>query len=210
MLTKHYYDAGEGAAREQLIATYRELVNKFLAGRVLAGSGLNIRFLQTVFEQCPALAWNLHEVVLKCFMAKSTGATETNDEGSRNNRQRLQAIELYQLLIKVAQKDKVAKELLAKNFALLGAVIGKVVQTADSWASKKVKKTGLCVGLYVKAARTLLASDTSGAEFEEDPKKTVEEAGLKLIKELELATEKDKTMSNLKGKIKEIKKLMQL
>ena len=91
LLTKHYYDSGEGAARDQLIAMYKDLLNKFLTGRVLAGSGLNLRFLQTVFEQCPALAWNLHEVVLKCFMmapkqqAAAGGEASNNEEGSRNN-----------------------------------------------------------------------------------------------------------------------------
>ena len=148
--------------------------------------------------------------MLKCFLVKDDGEKENAGEGSRNNRQRLQAIELYQLLIRVAQKDRAAKELLASNFALLGAVIGKVVQTSDSWASKKVKKTGLCVGLYAKAAKALLLNPDSGAQFAEDPKKTVEEAGLKLIKELETATEKDKSMSNLKGKIKEIKKIIEI
>jgi len=38
----------------------------------------------------------------------------------------------------------------------------------------------------------------------------IAEAGVKLIKELETATEKDKTMSNLKGKIKEIKKIIEV
>ena len=41
-------------------------------------------------------------------------------------------------------------------------------------------------------------------------KSIVEEAGVKLIKELEQATEKDKSMSNLKGKIKEIKKIIEM
>ena len=66
----------------------------------------------------------------------------------------------------------------------------------------------MCVGLYAKAAKALLAPDTD-ANFEEAPKKIVEEAGVKLIKELETATENDKTMSNLKGKIKEIKKIVE-
>ena len=144
LLTKHYYDSGDTANREALIETYKELLTKFLSGRVLAGSGLNIRFLTTVFEQCPALAWNLHDLVIKCFLVKdvpkTTETAEDDDdkkpkvataaattEGSRNNHQRIQAIELYQLLIRVAVKDTAAKELLAKNFALLGAVIGKVV-----------------------------------------------------------------------------------
>ena len=54
-------------------------------------------------------------------------AAPANTEGSRNNHQRIQAIELYQLLIRVASKDTAARELLAKNFAQLGAVIAKVI-----------------------------------------------------------------------------------
>lgn len=100
--------------------------------------------------------------------------------------------------------------MLASNFTLLAAVIGKVVQTADSWAAKKVKKTGLCVGLYAKAARVLLSSTNDDDEDQIDAKSIVEEAGVKLIKELEQATEKDKSMSNLKGKIKEIKKIIEM
>ena len=46
--------------------------------------------------------------------------------------------------------------MLGENFALMSAVIVKVIQTADSWQSKKVKKTGQCVGLFTKAAKTLI------------------------------------------------------
>ena len=104
-------------------------------------------------------------------------------------------------------KDSEAKKKLAENFALLGAVIGKVVKSSDNWASKKVKKTGLCIGLYAKAAKALLSTEVE-AEFTEEPRKLIAETGAKLIKEIEDATEKDKAMSNLKGKIKEIKKII--
>lgn len=46
------------------------------------------------------------------------------------------------------------------------------------------------------------------AEYDEDPKKLIEESGVKIIKQIEAAIEKDKTMSNLNGKVKEIKKLI--
>ena len=80
--------------------------------------------MRTVFEQCPSLAWDLHSQILKCFLVKdipkkaaatedkksdseddpmtASKPTEESKEGSRSNHQRLQAIELYQLLIKVA------------------------------------------------------------------------------------------------------------
>ena len=90
--------------RKALIETYTDLLNKFLSGRVLAGSGLNIRFLTSVFEQCPALAWNLQGIVLRCFLVakapKKTEFVHEDDktpkaiaaaaaEGSRNNHQRI-------------------------------------------------------------------------------------------------------------------------
>lgn len=141
LLTKHFYDSGETQNREQLVECYKDLLTKFLAGRLLANSGLNSRFLQNVFEQCPGLAWSLQSNILGCFLAKESKG-DKNQEGSRSNHQRLQAIELYQLLIRVASKDADAKAKLAKSFTLLAGVIGKVVQTSDTWAQKKVKKTG--------------------------------------------------------------------
>ena len=73
---------------------------------------------------------------------------------------------------------------------------------------KKVKKTGLCVALYGKAAKVLLSSDVQ-VDLQKDARQLVQEVGVKLIKEVETAIEKDKTMSNLKGKVKEIKRLVE-
>ena len=92
---------------------------------------------------------------------------------------------------------------------MLAGVIAKVVASAETWAQKKVKRTGLCVGLFAKAAKVLLSNDVA-IDFDESPKKMISEAGVNLIKEVETATEQDKTMSNLKGKIKEIKKIIEL
>lgn len=187
-------------------------MSKLLAGRVLAGAGLNTRFLQTVFEQCPELAWTLHESIIKCFLAKDVKDVKDVKEegkkegksaagaGGRSNHQRLMAIELYQILIKVAMKDSKAKQKLADNLELLSGVVCKVVETSDSWIQKKVKKTGMCVGLFVKAAKTLVSNDVA-IEFDRN---IISQAGAKLIKAIETATEADKTMSNLKGKSKEI------
>ena len=98
--------------------------------------------------------------------------------------------------------------MLAKNLELLSGVICKVVETSDSWQQKKVKKTGNCVGLFTKAAKTLVLP-SEGAAVDYDPK-VVAESGAKLIKAIELATESDKTLSNLKGKSNEIKKIIQI
>jgi len=72
-----------------------------------------------VFEKCPALAWTLHEDIIKCFLVKEAAPKEEgkeeakkeakNKEGGRSNHQRLLAIDLYSLLIKVAMKDSEAK-----------------------------------------------------------------------------------------------------
>lgn len=94
--------------------------------------------------------------------------------------------------------------MLGQNFALLSAVIVKVIQTADSWQSKKVKKTGQCVGLFVKAAKVLMQDKSEECE---QYKQTIVDQGAKLTKELTNACENDKAMSNLKGKVKEIKAL---
>lgn len=108
----------------------------------------------------------------------------------------------------MAQKDGAAKTALAKEFPLLGAVIGKVVAQADSWQGKKVKKTGICVGLFSKAAKALTFAGVE-AEFTEEPKAMIARVGVELIKQIETAIEKDNAMSNLKGKIKEIKKIIE-
>ena len=113
------------------------------------------------------------------------------------------AIDMCQMLIKASDKSTEAKQMMAKYFSLLSAVICKVVQTSDSWQNKKVKKTGVCVGLYPKAAKMLIAADGDI----ENPREMIDTQSAKLIKEIEAACEKDKAMSNLKGKIKEIKNL---
>ena len=118
-------------------------------------------------------------------------------------------MDLYQQLLKVARTDAEAKVILASKLELLGGVVCRVVASSDSWQQKKVKKTGTCVGLYAKAAKTLLMASADGVPVDFD-RKIVTESGAKLIKAIEIATETDKTMSNLKGKCKEIKKLIQL
>jgi len=64
----------------------------------------------------------------------------------------------------------------------------------------------VCVGLFVKAAKTLISKDVA-VDFNRN---VISQAGVKVMKAIETATEADKTMSNLKGKSKEIKKLVEL
>lgn len=90
--------------------------------------------------------------------------------------------------------------MLVENLNLITSVILRVVQTTETWQNKKVKKTGLCVNLFAKAARLILKDKKVNAGEREQ----ILMEGARLIKALETAIEADKTMSNLKGKIKEI------
>jgi hypothetical protein len=57
----------------------------------------------------------------------------------------------------------------------------------------------MCVNLFTKAAKILVKSDQAASAPVQ---------GARLINALEEACEKDKGMSNLKGKIKEIKNIV--
>lgn len=103
-------------------------------------------------------------------------------------------------LIKASEKDEKAKKMLAENLNLITNVILRVVQTTETWQNKKVKKTGLCVILFVKAAKLILKDK----KVNQGAKEQIVTEGARLVKALDTAIEGDKTMSNLKGKIKEI------
>lgn len=134
-----------------------------------------------MFEQCPCIGWALLKTVLKCFLPKGKSDEEAKkEEGSRSNHQRLQAIELLASLIKSSEKDAAARALIAENISLMTNVICKVVQTSETWQNKKVKKTGLCVNLFVKAARVCIKDKS----IEGDAKEQVIQEGAKLVREL--------------------------
>jgi hypothetical protein len=59
------------------------------------------------------------------------------------------------------------------------------------------------VGLFAKAAKTLIHSN-KGAESVN----SINKCGMSIIKAIEKECEKDKSMSNLKGKVKEIKNII--
>lgn len=107
------------------------------------------------------------------------------------------------MLIREAQGKEESRKMLAKNMELLTSVIVKVVETADSWKNKKVSKTIQAVNLFTKAAKVLVHS-SKGAEVVNKLNK----CGMQLVKAIEDACEKDKSMSNLKGKQKEIKTII--
>lgn len=120
------------------------------------------------------------KTVLKCFLPKSKSEEDAKEEGSRSNHQRLQAIELLAALIKSSEKESAARALIAENMGLMTSVICKVVQTSETWQNKKVKKTGLCVNLFVKAARVCIKDKSiDGAAREQ-----VVQEGARLVREL--------------------------
>jgi len=59
------------------------------------------------------------------------------------------------------------------------------------------------LNLYCKMAKTVCLKDASN-------KAKVEKSCAKIIKVIETQCEKDKTMSNLKGKVKELKKIIEM
>jgi hypothetical protein len=85
-------------------------------------------------------------------------------------------------LIKASEKDKKAIKLMAQNLNLLTSVTIKVIQTANTWQNKKVKKTGLCVNLFVKAAKLILKDKSANNE-------EVIKEGARLVTALQVAIE---------------------
>jgi hypothetical protein len=138
LLTKHYYEQSltDKQVREFLTASFKEMLNKFLCGRLPASTGLNTRFFQQLFEACPCMGWHLIKVILRCFLPKAPKDAKEDakedekkeeGDGSRSNTQRMFAIELCGQLVKASSKDKEARTLMAKHFSLVAAVICKVV-----------------------------------------------------------------------------------
>ena len=85
-------------------------------------------------------------------------------------------------LIKASEKDKKAIKLMAQNLNLLTSVTIKVIQTANTWQNKKVKKTGLCVNKFVKAAKLILKDKSANNE-------EVIKEGARLVTALQVAIE---------------------
>ena len=62
----------------------------------------------------------------------------------------------------------------------------------------------LTLNIFTKLAKTLVLSKT-----ENNHSSSIAKNGNLIIKEIEIQCEKDKSMSNLKGKVKEINKIME-
>ena len=124
------------------------------------------------------------------------------EEKARSQHQRMLAIEIFSSLVKASQKNQELLSVLAKDLDLITSVLLTVVQTSDSWQQKKVKKTMVTLNIFTKLAKNI----TMSSKIEN--KSSVERNGALIIKQIEKECEKDKSMSNLKGKIKEIQKLI--
>ena len=118
-LTKHFYQSGNKKLQKFLVFTYKELLKKFLSGRT-SSTILSVRFFQAAFEQNPSFGWNFAKLLLKCIaqikskekveegkVAAAGSESEGVDaNGSRSNFQRLQALELFAILIKDANQNE--------------------------------------------------------------------------------------------------------
>ena len=91
---------------------------------------------------------------------------------------------------------------MSQNLQLISQVIIRTIETADSWKNKKVSKTIQVVSLFTKAAKTLtLKGENNSTEV-------LRTQGSLIVKAIEEECKRDKAMSNLKGKITEIKKIV--
>ena len=88
-----------------------------------------------------------------------------------------------------------------QNLDLITQVVIRAIETAESWKNKKVPKTCQVINLYLNAARIIVKSEPEHTD-------AVRIQGAKVVKVIEAECEKDKAMSNLKGKAKEIKKII--
>jgi hypothetical protein len=219
-LSKQFSQSEDIKLQKFLTFTYKELLKKYLGGRGASAHCLNQQFFQRIFEECnPKLSLSLMKPLLRYLLPSSAGQDKAlaesengsdftpekgdkgNKSGARSNHQRLMAIEIFNTLVKSAHKNESLAMSLSENTSLITDVLVTVVKTSDSWQQKKVKKTMLALGIFTKLAKA--TKDAKNAA------KSIGENGAKLIKAIEHETNRDTAMSNLKGKIKEIKVLIE-
>ena len=132
---------------------------------------------------------------------------EAEKEGkstARSNHQRLLANEIFNSLVKASQKNTQLLKTLSRHLDLISSTILVDLRTSDTWPQKKVKKTMLALNIFTKLTKTIVLNGDFKAKFSNQ----VQTNGAKIIKAIEEECEKDKTMSNLKGKIKEIQNIV--
>lgn len=230
-ITKQFCDLDDKLMQNFVVFTYKELLKKFLGGRGAPAHCLNQQFFKRVFEECGSgLGLRLMKSLLRYFLSniKDTAVSKETENklaesemsaadssavdkaspaktSSRSNHQRLQAIEIFNSLVKATQKNNKLLVGLAEQLDLITSVIISMLKSADSWQQKKVKKTMLCLNIFTKLAKTIISDD----KLKKKSTKAIQQNGALLIKSIEEECEKDKSMSNLKGKIKEIQALME-
>jgi len=227
-LTKQFCDSNDKQLIKFVAFTYQELMKKYLGGRGASAHCLNQQFFLRIFEQSnTALAKSLIKPLLKYLLPgvkpdqastevegrladsemsgleEEKGQSNSRQLNSRSNHQRLQAIEIFTCLVKASQSNKHLLAALAAQLDLIGQVMVIIVKSADSWGQKKVKKTMLALGVFTRLIKTL-----SMSKSKDKYQTKIEQNASVLVKAIEAACEKDKSMSNLKGKVKEIQKIM--
>lgn len=73
------------------------------------------------------------------------------------------------------------------------------VGSIDSWKDKRVQKTGQVLGVFNKLGKTIAMQDCSPKQ-----RAKLEAAAAKVQAAISRAVDKDKSLSNLKGKSKEL------
>lgn len=208
-LTKNFCEQGDSEMVKYVCFTYKELLKKFLGGRGVSLHSLNQQFFTRIFEECNS---NLGQSLIRPLLVyilpvKSTDNVESGEEekteGSRSNQQRLLAIEIFNSLVKASGQNKDLLKVLDANLEKISAVIITLTKTSDSWKQKKVKKTQQALNIFTKLAKILKQNDTKSVS-------KIDIQGATIIKAIEEECEKDKSMSNLKGKVKEIQRIIEM
>ena len=123
---------------------------------------------------------------------------------SRSNHQRLLAIDIFNSLVKASFKNQALLKAVGSNLDLITSVLLIVLKSSDSWQQKKVKKTMSALNIFTKAAKAIMSNKDLNSKYSAQ----IQKNGVQIIKAIENECEKDKTMSNLKGKIKEIQNIV--
>lgn len=195
-----------------------------MGGRGTSGHCLDQQFFTRIFEECnsqlgktllkPLLRYllpsdqkqrsNSLDKLCDSELSGAEGEKDTAKTSARSNHQRLLAIDIFNSLVKASQKNHALLKSIASYLDLITSVLLIVLKTSDSWQQKKVKKTMSALNIFTKMSKTILADKSLNTKYAS----SIQKNGVKIIKGIEGECEKDKTMSNLKGKIKEIEHII--
>jgi len=173
-LTKNFCESEDPEMMKYITFTYKELLKKFLGGRGAPLHALNNQFFSSIFEECPRLAQDLLKPLLNYLLPtaqtpkidpeaaeeKKEESKEEKTEGSRTNNQRLQAIEIFNSLVKASQNGEELRAVMEENLEKICAVLITVLKNSEAWKQKKVKKTMLVLNIFTKLAKILKQKDS--------------------------------------------------